>query len=348
MNDECVTQSNLQDALRQEAYLLFYVRQSEIPVFKETKHQQPLPFSTNGISSTNSGPLTTSPAAGIETPVLVPVGVSTTDTATPLTNGKGNKKRKTEKLDDFMKFHEPFSKKIIVEKDVPMLPQNNTAFYFGQQPKNGIFHGTASEHKSSEDHQLVSNGFSSSTHEPKKSDEIKDHNLLHSDPQHNFKNGFHQIDQFQNVKLENEHNGNDQQHVTCPNSSVPTQVAEPSIGDTLHKNGIIPINKDPVEKIVGNQLVRELEQTHKLSKVEKFQPWALDDTAEQEAIQQEKKQQIQQINVFQKTLPKKRRRSDWDKELDKGRVKKVRTKKNPREPHANVFQQLAKKNQNKM
>jgi len=128
--------------------------------------------------------------------------------------------------------------------------------------------------------------------------------------------------------------------VTCPNFSDNAQVPEPSIGDALDKNGTV--NNQSVEIIVGDQLVRELIQNHTFSKVEKFQPWALDDATEQEAIQQEKKQQIKQITAFQRTLPKKRRRTNWDKELDKGRVKKVRTKK-VQGPHSvNRFQHLAK------
>jgi len=41
MDDESVTQSNVQDALQKEAYLLFYLRQVELPSLPKKPEQSP-------------------------------------------------------------------------------------------------------------------------------------------------------------------------------------------------------------------------------------------------------------------------------------------------------------------
>jgi len=77
MNDESVTQCNIHAVLQQEAYLLFYIRESELPVPPETEQQSLPKIGRSATTSIRS--------------VHLPTVNSTVDTIT--TNGKATKEQ---------------------------------------------------------------------------------------------------------------------------------------------------------------------------------------------------------------------------------------------------------------
>jgi len=146
----------------------------------------------------------------------------------------------------------------------------------------------------------------------------------------------------ENLKVEStegniEHQNVGQENGAKEESSSTTNMSQSNIiseGNSLlnTQNGHLE------EKIVGTQLVKHLERP--LFQVEEFEPWSLEDTLAQNVIQQEKKLQLEQLTTHKLSIPPKRKRSDWDKQLDKGRLKKVKKPK-INEQYVNRFQQLS-------
>uniref|UniRef100_A0A6B2KZN0 Ubiquitin carboxyl-terminal hydrolase n=1 Tax=Arcella intermedia TaxID=1963864 RepID=A0A6B2KZN0_9EUKA len=100
-------------------------------------------------------------------------------------------------------------------------------------------------------------------------------------------------------------------------------------------NGTAPVGSAVV---TGKQVIKELESgSHK---VEEFPTWEMEDNEDQKSITQLKTQQKEQIQQIEMNKEKLAERDEWDKALDKGRLKKVKQIKE--QPNgANPFQLLS-------
>jgi len=152
------------------------------------------------------------------------------------------------------------------------------------------------------------------------------------------KNGFHKPEDSQNGKIPTK---SDEQERDATTEGVYNETRNTTLTLKMPSEAKIDIEakKGFVEKIVGAQLVQDLIQNNHL--VEEIKPWSISDDTEQEKLQQEKKLQLEQLHSYEETLSVKRKRDEWDKALDKGRVKKVKSK-NDQASQANPFQQVAK------